>query len=118
MSDCLFCKIVAGDIPSNKIYEDAHLFAFHDINPQAPVHALVIPKRHIETLDDLTEPDRELAGHLLERTTHIARLLGVAEAGYRTMINTRSDGGQEVYHIHVHILGGKRIGPMVCRQSS
>ncbi|MBF0188328.1 MAG: histidine triad nucleotide-binding protein [Magnetococcales bacterium] len=112
--DCLFCKIARGEIPSKKIYEDEHVFAFHDINPQAPVHALVIPKRHIATLDDLTEADRELAGHLLERTTHVARELGLGQNGYRTMINTRSHGGQEVYHIHVHILGGRPIGRMVC----
>ncbi len=113
--DCLFCKIASGAIPSNKIYEDDLIFAFHDINPQAPVHALVIPKQHVETLDDLTEGDRPMAGHLLERVAHVARLLGVADEGYRTMINTRGHGGQEVYHIHVHILGGKRMGPMVCR---
>ncbi|MBF0295557.1 MAG: histidine triad nucleotide-binding protein [Magnetococcales bacterium] len=116
MSDsCIFCKIVAGAIPSKKIYEDDLVLAFLDIHPQAPVHALVIPKRHIVCMDDLEEADRELVGHLLERTAHVARLLNVAQNGYRTLINTRAHGGQEVDHLHVHILGGARIGPMVCR---
>ncbi|MGN7613345.1 histidine triad nucleotide-binding protein [Magnetococcales bacterium HHB-1] len=112
-TNCIFCKIAAGEIPSKKVYEDEHVFAFHDIHPQAPIHVLVIPKQHIATLDDLN--DTEIAGHLLERTAHIARLLKLAQDGYRTIINTRSHGGQEVFHIHIHILGGRKIGPMVCR---
>ncbi|MBF0184116.1 MAG: histidine triad nucleotide-binding protein [Magnetococcales bacterium] len=116
MSDaCIFCKIVAGTIPAKLLYEDEQVVAFADIAPQAPVHVLVIPRRHLASLDGLTEADRPLVGHLLERVAHVARLLGVAEAGYRTIINTHHDGGQEVYHIHVHILAGKRIGPMVVR---
>ncbi|MBF0270733.1 MAG: histidine triad nucleotide-binding protein [Magnetococcales bacterium] len=113
--ECIFCKIVQGLIPSKKIYEDEMVFAFHDIHPQTPVHALVIPKRHVACLDDLGVADRAEAGHLLERVAHVARELGVAEAGYRTLINTRDHGGQEVAHLHVHILGGRRVGPMVCR---
>jgi histidine triad (HIT) family protein len=112
---CIFCKISTGIIPAKRIYEDDTVLAFADIAPQAPVHVLVIPRRHVASLDGLTEADRGLAGHLLERVAHVARLLGVAEAGYRTIINTHDDGGQEVYHIHVHILAGKRIGPMVAR---
>lgn len=111
--DCIFCKIAAGEIPSNKVYEDDQVFAFHDINPQAPVHVLVIPKHHIATLDDLGEADRAVAGHLLERVAHVARLLNIADAGYRTLINCKEDGGQEVFHIHAHIFGGKRLGAMV-----
>lgn len=113
MDNCLFCKIVAGIIPSKRIYEDTEILAFHDIHPAAPVHLLVIPKRHIPTLDDLTTADQADMGRLLERVAHVARLAGVAESGYRTIINTRDDGGQEVFHLHVHILGGRRIGPMV-----
>ncbi|MEG3638486.1 histidine triad nucleotide-binding protein [Magnetococcus sp. PR-3] len=115
-ADCLFCKIIAGDIPCTKVYEDELVLAFRDINPQAPEHVLVIPKAHIATLDDVQEDQRDIMGHLLERTAHIAREIGVAEKGYRTLINTRSHGGQEVYHIHVHILGGKPMGPMVCNK--
>lgn len=113
--DCLFCKIVAGNIPSTKVYEDDQVLAFRDIHPQAPVHVLVIPKHHIPTLDDLTESDREEMGYLLERVSHIARLLGLGDTGYRTILNTRHHGGQEVFHIHVHILGGRHMGPMVAR---
>ncbi|OSM02032.1 histidine triad nucleotide-binding protein [Magnetofaba australis] len=113
--DCLFCKIAAGQIPCNRVYEDDQVLAFHDINPQAPVHVLVIPKAHIATLDDVGEAQREIMGVVMERAAHVARELGVAEAGYRTIINTREHGGQEVYHIHAHILAGKRIGPMTVR---
>ncbi len=112
---CLFCKIVSGAIPAGKIYEDDQVLAFHDIHPQTPVHALVIPKRHWSCLDDLQATDRAAAGHLLERVAHVARELGVADAGYRTVINTREHGGQEVDHLHIHILGGRRVGPMVSR---
>ncbi|MBF0621593.1 MAG: histidine triad nucleotide-binding protein [Magnetococcales bacterium] len=116
MSDnCLFCKIINGTIPADIVYQDDTVLAFKDINPQAPVHILVIPKRHIATLDDLTEADRADIGHLMERLAHVARAAGVAEKGYRTIINTRAHGGQEVFHIHAHILGGKPIGPMVAR---
>ena len=111
---CIFCKIVAGLIPANILYQDEIVLAFPDIAPQAPVHALVIPKRHIVSLEDLTEADRVEMGHLLERTAHVARLLGL-QAGYRTIINTNAHGGQEVPHLHCHILGGKPIGPMVVR---
>ena len=115
MSDCLFCKIAAGEIPSKKVYEDDDVFAFHDINPQAPTHVLVIPKTCIASLDKVGEAEREAMGALMERVAHVARMLGVNESGYRTILNTNRDGGQEVYHIHAHILGGKPMGPMVCR---
>ncbi|MBF0626311.1 MAG: histidine triad nucleotide-binding protein [Magnetococcales bacterium] len=113
--DCLFCKIAAGKIPATKVYEDDQVVAFRDINPQAPVHVLVIPRQHIATLDDLAPEARAMAGCLLERTAHVARELGLSQAGYRTIINTRGHGGQEVFHIHLHILGGKPMGPMVAR---
>lgn len=114
MSDsCLFCKIIQGKIPAKKVYEDEHLLAFHDIHPQAPTHVLVIPKTHWASLDDVTPSDKDLLGHLLERTAHIARQLELGNSGYRTIINTKSHGGQEVFHIHVHILGGRPLGRMV-----
>lgn len=113
--DCIFCKIVTGTIPATVLYQDKTVLAFADIAPQAPVHALVIPKRHIASLDDLEETDRADMGRLLERTAHVARLLNVHQTGYRTIINTKAHGGQEVFHIHCHILGGKPMGPMVVR---
>nr|CRH06641.1 HIT(histidine triad nucleotide-binding proteins)-like protein (purine nucleoside phosphoramidase) [Candidatus Magnetococcus massalia] len=114
-AECLFCKIAAGEIPCNSVYEDERVIAFHDINPQAPIHLLVIPKKHIVCLDDIGPDAREEIGYLMERVAHVAREAGVAEQGYRTILNTRSHGGQEVFHIHAHILGGKPIGPMVAR---
>lgn len=111
--NCVFCKIIAGTIPAKILYQDEKVLAFADIAPQAPIHALVIPKRHIASLDALNAEDRDDMGHLLERTAHVARLLEVDQAGYRTIINTHDHGGQVVFHIHCHILGGKPIGPMV-----
>ncbi|AKX59779.1 zinc-binding protein [Thiopseudomonas alkaliphila] len=106
--DCLFCKIIEGDIPSNKIYEDELVYAFHDIAPQAPVHFLVIPKKHITTLNDLTEADRELAGHILYTAQRLANKLG-CDAGYRVVMNCNEHGGQTVYHIHLHVLGQRQL---------
>ncbi|MEO5340777.1 MAG: histidine triad nucleotide-binding protein [Magnetococcus sp. MYC-9] len=113
--DCLFCRIVAGTIPTRRLYEDETVLAFPDIAPQAPVHVLVIPKRHVASLDALGEADRAEMGHFLERIAHVARLLGVHEAGYRTIINTNAHGGQVVFHLHGHILGGRPIGPLTSR---
>ena len=106
--DCLFCKIVAGDIPAKKIYEDDLVVAFHDISPQAPVPFLVIPKKHIRTLNDLTEADRELAGHILFVAQKLALELG-CEAGFRVAMNCNELGGQTVYHIHLHVLGQRPL---------
>ncbi len=107
MSDCLFCKIIAGDIPSGKVYEDDDVFAFNDIHPKAPTHVLVIPKLHIPTLADAKDPT--LLGMLMDRVNHIANDVLKLEAGYRLVINVREGGGQEVFHLHVHILGGKKL---------
>lgn len=104
---CLFCKLIAGEIKSNIVYQDDNVFAFRDINPQAPVHILVVPKRHIATLNDVHPEDTELMGQLLLAATRIARDEGIAEEGYRTVINCNRNGGQVVFHIHVHILGGR-----------
>jgi len=106
-SNCLFCKIIAGDIPSNKVYEDDHVFAFHDIHPKAPMHVLVIPKQHVATLTDCDDPI--LLGSLMDRVRHIADDELKLAAGYRVIINVREGGGQEVFHLHAHILGGKEL---------
>jgi len=108
--DCLFCKIVNQEIPANIIYEDEHVLAFHDINPQAPFHALVIPKKHISTLNDISEADHTLVGALVGAAGKIAKEQGFAEDGYRTVFNCNTHGGQTVYHIHLHVLGGKAMG--------
>ncbi|NLD14907.1 MAG: histidine triad nucleotide-binding protein [Gammaproteobacteria bacterium] len=106
--DCLFCKIAAGEIPAKKIYEDDQVVAFHDISPQAPVHFLVIPKKHIRTLNDLTEDDRPLAGHILFTAQRLAHELG-CEEGFRAAMNCNELGGQTVYHIHLHVLGQRQL---------
>ena len=107
--NCLFCKIAAGEIPASKIYEDERAVAFRDINPQAPTHALVIPRSHVASLNEASETDEALLGHLLLVAARVARDAGHAEAGYRTVINTGSDAGQTVFHVHVHVLGGRTL---------
>jgi len=108
MSDCLFCKIAAGEIPCNKVYEDEDFLAFHDIHPKAPTHVLVIPKFHLPTLADAGEQDTALLGLLMDAVRKVADQLELA-AGYRVIINVREGGGQEVFHLHAHILGGKKL---------
>jgi histidine triad (HIT) family protein len=105
--NCLFCKIIAGEIPSAKVYEDEFCVAFDDISPQAPTHVLIIPREHIDSLDKAKKSDEETLGHLLLTAAEIARRKNFAEDGYRTVINTNSDGGQTVFHLHVHLLGGR-----------
>ncbi len=105
--ECIFCKIVAGQIPSKKAYEDEQVLAFHDIHPWAPVHVLVIPKRHIAMLSDIGEDDRDLMGRMLSLAPRLMRELGV-DNGFRTLINTGPDGLQEVMHLHMHVIGGPR----------
>lgn len=107
--DCIFCKIVAGEIPADKVYEDDQVLAFKDINPQAPVHVLVIPKRHVESLATAGEADADTLGHLLTVAAQVARETGVAESGYRVVLNTGRDGGMAVFHLHAHVLGGRRL---------
>ena len=109
MTDCLFCKMVAGDIQPDVVYENEQVLAFRDIRPQAKVHVLVIPKRHIPTLDDFPADDPALAGKLFGAVQEVARREGLASGGYRTVINCRADAGQEVNHLHIHILGGRRL---------
>ncbi|MCY4075442.1 MAG: histidine triad nucleotide-binding protein [Acidobacteria bacterium] len=109
MEDCLFCRIASGTIPARKAYEDDALVAFHDLNPQAPVHVLVIPRKHIATVNDLTAEDEATVGAMVRRAAAIARDLGHAEAGYRTVFNCNAAAGQTVFHIHLHLLAGRDL---------
>ena len=109
MEDCLFCKIVKGEVPSNKVYEDDEILAFHDINPATPIHILVIPKKHITTHNDLEKEDIELMGKIHMVINQIAEEKGFKENGYRLIVNCGEDGGQEVKHLHFHILAGKKM---------
>lgn len=109
-NNCLFCRILAGEIPSTKVYEDDLTLAFRDINPQAPTHVLIIPKKHIPSLNDLSQDDQSLMGHLTLVASKLANQFGVVTSGYRTVINTGAGAGQSVWHIHVHLLGGRPLG--------
>jgi histidine triad (HIT) family protein len=114
--NCIFCKIVTGEIPSKKVYEDEHILAFHDVRPQAPVHLLMIPKAHVATLYEADMQHHEALGRLLARAGELARKAGATE-GFRTIINTGRVGHQEVYHVHMHVLGGPEpLGPMLHRK--
>ncbi len=107
--NCLFCRIVAGEIPADIIYEDDACLAFRDINPQAPVHVLIIPRQHIASLNEAEQSNEIALGGLLLAAAHVAEKEKLSEAGYRTVINTGADGGQSVFHLHVHVLGGRRL---------
>jgi len=104
---CLFCNVIKGETPSKKVYEDERAFAFHDIRPQAPTHILIIPKKHIASLDDAN--DSNLLGQMMGMAAALARQEGIAKTGYRTVINTGKDGGQSVDHLHIHLLGGRQM---------
>ena len=110
--DCIFCKIIAGEIPSSKVYEDEHVLAFRDINPVAPVHVLVIPKQHVASVADLRPDQNPLLGHLFAAVQKVAAETGVAESGYRVVTNAGKDAGQVVFHLHLHVLGGQPLGPV------
>ena len=105
--DCIFCKIIAGEIPSETVYEDDVCVAFNDLHPQAPAHILVIPREHIASMDKAETKHKETLGHILLKCAEIAREKGFAEEGYRTVINTNKNGGQTVFHLHAHLLGGR-----------
>ncbi len=109
MSDCLFCKIAGGEIESDILYQDDEVIAFNDIDPKAPHHILIIPRKHISTLNDTTESDKALLGHLTIVATKLAKQLGIANDGYRVLFNCNKAGGQAVYHIHLHLLGGRTM---------
>ena len=113
MEDCLFCKIIKGEVPSNKVYEDEECLAFHDINPAAPIHILVIPKKHIKSVAELEKEDEALMGKLFTVINKIAEQEGFKEDGYRIINNCGKNGGQEVMHLHFHILGGRELGPKI-----
>lgn len=110
MSECIFCKIANEEIPADVVYQNDDLVAFRDLNPQAPTHILVIPRRHIPTTNDLAEEDGELMGKLILAARDIARQEGIAESGYRTVLNCNAGAGQTVFHIHLHLLGGRPLG--------
>lgn len=106
----IFGKILRGEIPANKVHEDEHCLAFRDINPAAPTHILIIPRVHLPTISDATDEHKALLGHLMVTAAQIAKDEGIDEDGYRLVINCNNDGGQTVYHLHMHILGGRRLG--------
>jgi len=109
MDDCIFCKIASGEIPADTVYEDDAVVAFRDLNPQAPTHVLVIPKRHIATLNDLQPEDEPVLGRMYGAARRIAEQEGFADTGYRTVVNCNEAGGQTVFHIHLHLLGGRMM---------
>jgi histidine triad (HIT) family protein len=109
VADCLFCRIAAGEIPAQIVYQDERLVAFRDINPQAPLHVLIVPRRHIGTLNDLGPEDDAIVGEMQRRAAALAREHGHADRGYRTVFNCQRDAGQSVFHIHLHVLGGRPL---------
>ena len=111
----LFEKIIAGDLPATIVYRDSRVTAFLDIKPAAPVHILIVPNKPIPTANDIADDDESLIGHMFAVARDLARQQGIAESGYRLIINCNADGGQEVYHLHVHLLGGRPLGPLVSR---
>lgn len=113
MEDCLFCKIVKGEVPCNKVYENEELLAFYDINPAAPIHILIIPKKHITSLEYLEKEDEALIGKIYGVINQIAEEQGFKENGYRVIVNCGKDGGQEVMHLHFHLLAGKQLGEKI-----
>jgi len=111
MTDCIFCRIIKGEIPSQTLFEDETVFAFKDIQPQAPVHFLVITKQHFSSLNEVDAPSMKLFTDLFQVAKTVAHQLGIGEKGYRCVVNTNREGGQSVYHLHLHVLGGAQLGP-------
>jgi len=112
--DCVFCRIVAGELPSDVLYQDDEVMAFRDINPLAPIHVLIIPKRHINSLADLNEDDTQIIGHMAGVANKLARQEGVDGKGYRLVVSSGEDGGQVVPHLHMHLLAGRRLSDRLC----
>ena len=113
MDNCVFCKIINGEIPSEKVYEDEEILAFKDINPAAPVHILIIPKKHIESLLDIKEEDERIVAKIYKVINKIAQEIGLEKDGFRVIVNCGKDAGQEVMHLHFHLLGGKKLGDKI-----
>lgn len=107
--DCIFCKIVKKEIPASLVYEDEHIIAFDDLHPKAPTHKLIIPRKHIATLNDIEENDTQLMGNLMYTAQRLAKQLGIAKEGYRVVMNCNAGGGQVVFHIHLHLIGGRSM---------
>ena len=110
--DCIFCRIISGEIQSDIIYQDEQAVAFRDVNPKAPVHLLVVPRKHIESVAELTEDETPISGHLVAVANRLARETGISEKGYRLVVNCGPDGGQLVPHLHLHLLGGRQMGKL------
>lgn len=110
--DCIFCKIVKGEIPSTKVYEDEEILAFNDLHPKGPVHILIVPKKHFATMNDIPDADLPLVGKIFGVVKNLAKKTGVDQTGYRTLVNTNKHSGQVVFHVHWHLIGGKPLGPM------
>ncbi len=110
MSTCLFCRIVSGEIPATRVFEDDRLIAFNDVNPQAPMHVLIVPREHIATVNDLTAEHDALVGEMIRRAGALAAERGYAARGYRTVFNCQGDAGQTVFHLHLHVLAGRSLG--------
>ena len=112
--DCIFCQIVAGKLPSEILYQDEEVIAFHDIRPLAPTHVLIIPKKHIPSLAELTDAEMSLIGHMAKVANQLAKQAGIVESGYRLVISSGEQGGQIVPHLHMHLLGGRRLSDKLC----
>lgn len=115
-TETIFSKIIRREVPSDIVYQDEQVTAFRDINPQAPVHILIVPNKLIPTANDVTAEDEQLLGHMFVVAKQIAAQEGIAESGYRLLVNCNRDAGQEIYHLHMHLLGGRRLGPMLARR--
>jgi histidine triad (HIT) family protein len=111
-ADCLFCKIIAGQIPATKVYEDEYCFAFKDIAPKAPVHDVFVPREHFSSALEVNEAREKLIGHLVRVASMVAKQKGIDQSGYRLVLNTNADAGQTVFHLHLHLMGGQALGPM------
>lgn len=116
MSDCIFCKIAGGEIPADLIYESEDVVAFADVSPQAPVHVVIIPRRHIATTLEMSDEAPELFGSMLKASAEVARKKRVDKSGFRLILNTNADAGQEIFHVHMHLMGGEQIGPLRSRE--
>ena len=112
MSDCIFCKLAGGEVPADFIYESEDVVALADLHPLSPVHVLIIPKRHFATTLDMSDEAPEIFGAMLVASSAVARIKGIDKSGFRIILNTNADGGQEIFHVHMHVLGGEPIGPM------